>query len=431
LAENKKRDITEVVKNYLCNSCGTCFASCGHDSISYNTTSAGYLFPSINYDSCTNCGLCFDVCPGEHFNTNLIIQTPTDPFVGESICTYTGKATNKEIYLNSQSGGITTAILQYLLDKQIVSAVIVTSMEPISLQSKGMIVTDSTQLHKSQKSKYIPTTLNELLPQISKIDGKVAIVGLPCHMHGIENFYKINKKLKEKIIKIGLICEKVTLYSAINFFTTKITDNDILEFCYKDPQHTKYPGDIRLTTKNGEMLFLDRKYRKTMKDFFTPVRCMLCFDKMNIYSDITLGDPHGIENIDRENGESLVISRTKLGEEIIKNAIESKYINLNNTNFEDAIKGQGIENKKLKFNAYINAYTKMGYTIPKYPEAVLDGSIIPNNDDINKALHDLRHSLSLDKINSIEEVILLAQQYYEKKTKKKTLFEKIKSLFKN
>lgn len=83
-----------------------------------------------------------------------------------------------------------------------------------------------------------------------------------------------------------------------------------------------------------------------MKDFFTPTRCMLCFDKMNIYSDIVLGDPHGVENTDKENGESLVLVRTSLGKDIVNDAIANNFINLRDASLEQAISGQGIELKE-------------------------------------------------------------------------------------
>ena len=181
--------------------------------------------------------------------------------------------------------------------------------------SKAIIVTSSKELLQTQKSKYIPTNITSLLPQIKQIDGKIAMVGLSCHIHGLENLLKINKKLKDKVIKIGLICERVMLHSAIDFLTKKTTNEEVVDFLYKDPTHTKYPGDSSATTKNGKTYFLDRKYRKTMKNYFTPARCYLCFDKMNIYADIVVGDPHGFNDIDKEDGESLVISRTLFGEQ--------------------------------------------------------------------------------------------------------------------
>lgn len=92
------------------------FASCGHDSIDFKETIGGYNIPIIDYDSCTNCGLCFDVCSGDHFGKTLTNNIPENHFVGNIISTHVGKATDKRIFDNSQSGGITTSILANLLN---------------------------------------------------------------------------------------------------------------------------------------------------------------------------------------------------------------------------------------------------------------------------------------------------------------------------
>lgn len=428
MVKKVKRDITEVVDSYLCHSCGSCFSSCGHDCISYNQSPAGFLFPKIDYDSCTNCGLCFDVCPGEHFNKKLIDKTSEDPFIGNIEKVLVGKAEDKEIYLNSQSGGVTTALLKYLLDEKLVSAAVVTQMNELTLKSEPKIIKNSSELLSSQKSKYVPTNLTSIIPDILKIEGKVAIVGLSCHMHGLENLTGIRKKLNDKLIKIGLICDRVMLYSAIPFFTEKITKNSVTNFVFRDTSNTSYPGDISFQ-EDGKLHIMDKKNRKNMKDFFTPTRCMLCFDKMNIYSDIVLGDPHGIDNTDKENGESLVLIRTSLGEEIVNGASNKKFINLREASLEQAISGQGIELKRKKFNANINAWKELGNTIPSYPENVFSFSIEASKEEVEKAKERLLHSINLDKLADEKEVVAKANQFYNKKNRKKGLFSKIKKIF--
>ncbi|RXJ87169.1 Coenzyme F420 hydrogenase/dehydrogenase, beta subunit C-terminal domain [Arcobacter sp. CECT 8985] len=426
------RDITEVVDNYLCHSCGSCFSSCGHDCISYETTTMGYLFPKIDYNSCTNCGLCFDVCPGDHFSIKLKEKTKEiDPFIGNIKTTYVGYSNDKEIYNNSQSGGITTEILRYLLDNDIVSAAVVTVMNEEMSASKAKIITSSKELKLSQKSKYLPTNLNSLVPELLKIKGKIAVVGLSCHIQGLENLKKIKRKLNDKLIKIGLICEKIMLNSSLDYFTNELSikTQQIKEFSFKDPYYTKYPGDISLVTKDNNRFFLDRKYRKNMKDFFTPIRCMLCFDKMNIYSDIVLGDPHGIDNINDESGENLVLIRTEIGTKIIEEMMKLKLITLREVSTDDAITGQGIEKKRKKFNSYINAWKNLGKKIPDYPQSVFDFSIATDEKDIKKSEMHIQSAIELDKIQNKDEILKKARHYYENKNGKKTFFRYFKKIF--
>ena len=128
-ARISESDISFVVAEYLCNSCGACFAACSHGSISYIETVGGYLFPRINTETCTHCGLCYEVCPGVHFGKSLIARMPDDPFVGDIISCHAGKAINKMVFDNSQSGGIATALLVQLLATGQISGAIVADMK--------------------------------------------------------------------------------------------------------------------------------------------------------------------------------------------------------------------------------------------------------------------------------------------------------------
>lgn len=416
---NSKLDITQVVDNYLCHSCGSCFSACGHDCIEFNTTAAGYLFPKIDYDKCTNCELCFDVCPGDHFTNRLKNETPADPFIGNTIGSYVGKATDDFIYKNSQSGGAATAILKYLFESGEIKAAIVTSMNMhCESYSEAKIVTSVDDLIEAQKSKYIPTNINSLMQKVQKLDGAVALVGLSCHMHGLENLLTIKKKLRNKIIKIGLICDRVLLSSSVDFLSSKTTNEPIEKFVFRDTTNTGYPGDISVVTNNNQVKILNKKSRMIMKDYFTPTRCMLCFDKMNIYSDIVVGDPHGIDGVDRINGESLVISRTNLGDEIVEKVQQHADARLRQVDTKIAQNGQRISKKRTQWNAYINAWRELGFKNPDYPDDIYKFSIEANRKEIDDSKKAILHAIKLDKFDTRQELLEDADQHYAAKINK-------------
>lgn len=432
MGKNERRDITEIVEQYLCHSCGSCFASCGHESIHYEHTSGGYLFPKINYDTCTNCGLCYEVCPGDHFTSILEEKTPNDPFVGDIIEVYSGKSADPLIYKNSQSGGVATSLIKYLLDTKQVEAAIVTvgTNDEEFVNSKAIMITSSEDLLQSQKSKYTPTNIISLFENIDDIKGQIALVGLSCHMHGFENLTKINRKLKNKVIKIGLICERVMVHSAIEFFSRKITDEKIMKLNFKDPSLSKYPGDMSAYSDDGKVHILDRKHRKNMKDFFTPTRCFLCFDKMNIYADIVLGDPHGVSDVDREDGETMVITRNSLGQKIIHEILKSGIIELKSVSLDEAIRGQKIEEKRQQWFANIKAWESLGYRSPEYPKEVFEKAIVPDEKSIQKAVIKIKHSLTLDHYISRSDLLRAAEEYSQAMDGSKTLINRLKRFLK-
>lgn len=423
-----KFDITQVVNENLCHSCGACFASCGHDSISFSETIGGYYTPYIDYDSCTKCGLCFDVCSGEHFGKTLNNSIPENHFIGNIISTQVGKATDKKIFDNSQSGGITTAILADLLDTNEIEVALVAIMkEGIPPRGDFALVTNSFDLLACQKSKYTPIPLLSAIPLLKKVKGKIAIVGLSCHFHSLQNLCDVYKWLAKKdILKIGLICDRVMTTTAIDFISLQATTSSVNNFIFRDKLKSSYPGNSVIFSDNTQFV-LDASIRMNMKDFFTPARCRLCFDKLNIFADLVMGDPHGIVDVDKKYGETLVFIRTEKGKNILERCQISKVIEIRNIDTEMAIKGQKIDKKIVDFYKFTTAWTSLGKKVPNYPFGI--ESVSSFLDEKIK----LEHSLKLDKFDSREELLNYAQKYYKKlklKNFKSVVIKKIKSIIK-
>ncbi|SMC73022.1 coenzyme F420 hydrogenase subunit beta [Desulfocicer vacuolatum DSM 3385] len=417
----KKNNVSKIVSDYLCNSCGACYAVCKQGAIKYHETIGGYLFPKVDGKKCIFCGLCYEVCPGIHFNKCMVSQMSDNPFVGKILSCYVGRASNKEIFNNSQSGGIVTAFLIYLLKTRQISAAIVATMQTnISPRGQVTIATSVEELIKSQKSKYIPIPMLSVINQVKKFEKPVAFVGLPCHMHGLNNLFDFDPELKSKIlIKIGLVCDRVLTNAAVDFLGQSATNLPIKNLIFRDKQCPNYPGNPVIIAENGDKIILNASLRMAIKNFFTPVRCRLCFDKLNIFSDVTLGDPHGLEGINRKLGESMIMIRTKTGHNIFDAILDDEAIAVRQIDYQNAITGQHINDKKIQWISYIEAWKQLERQNPNFFKLLkINFSPILNN---KKYLRDLSYSLALDNFNSREELLNYVRMALKRK-KKLSLF---------
>lgn len=411
----EKNNISIVTGEHLCLSCGACSVTCKQKSISFHETIGGFLFPEIDPESCVNCGLCFKVCPGIHFNETLRNQIPTDPFIGTIISCSVGKAKDKTIFQNSQSGGITTALLAYLLENTTIRGALVATMHGTPPRGKAILATSLDEFILAQKSKYIPIPVLSALGEIEKIEGPVAFVGLPCQIHALNNLFDFFPGLGSKIvIKIGLICDRVQTNAVIDFFSHHATKEPICRLTFRDKNNPTYPGNLVLAKENGVEIVLDSSLRMAIKDFFTPPRCRLCFDKLNVFADVVLGDPHGINGIDNIGGETLVLIRTKKGEEAINCAKQDGWISTRAINAQCAIDGQKISDKKNMWSSYVQSWQKLGRMMPNYPEGV---SIFSENKKIETKQYtsDLLQGLNLDKFSSRLAIIRAADRWLLKR----------------
>jgi coenzyme F420 hydrogenase subunit beta len=409
-----------VVENNLCTGCGACKVACAHKIISINKTNIGRLFADIDTDKCTNCGICLDICPGYDLKNNVLLEN-TDPFTGNIKNTYTGISTTPVIYENSQSGGLVTECLSFLFDtKQINAAVVCTSDYGIKRPViSARIVTDKNELLLSQGSQYVQVDMVSILEKLVNID-KVAFVGLPCHLQGVIALQKKFRKFQNIIYKFGLICDR-SFSEANSDVILKIYWKKKIYWRNKTQYHNYKTAPVVIEGEDGSSCNVPALARHLLKDYFTPPRCQICFDKLNIHADIVFGDPWGMSNIDYKNGESLIITRTDTGEDLIRKLIQEKRVKLNTASFNEVLKGQHIEKRKQQVKAYSEIYTQNKWLLPEYMNKInLPAASTISYSRSQKLIFDY---LKLEK-SSRDEIIYTV----ERKLKLKILKSRIKQI---
>lgn len=395
-----KENISHIASLRLCNSCGACQFVCPKQAIRYEETVGGYLIPRVDTDRCTECELCLSVCPGAGFGKSVLDALPEDPFTGTAIAAYVGKASDEGIFNNSQSGGLASALVCCALENKLMAGAITVAMVPGNPpRPKPHFAKSKDEILQAQKSKYCPVPLLSILDKLTGTEGPVALVGIPCQIHGIRNILSEFPKLEGKIgIVIGLFCDRIMTYSAIDYLLreAKFHDQNDANIVFRDKNIKGYPGDIHIKTANRSIA-LPKELRMAIKDVFTPPRCRLCFDKLNIFADISIGDPWGIENVDRERGESVAVVRTAKGKELFDQAVANGYVHVREISYSEVISGQRIDLKRMQWAGFVEAWQKMDRPLPNFCNNVSAHSDKPIESDY---VGLLERALSLDSFDS-------------------------------
>ena len=380
--------ISQVVEDGLCTGCGTCVALCPEEAIEMVINrKKGIYVPELNEGKCNNCGICYKVCPGHEvdfktLNLEIFGKEPEDILIGNHLNCYVGHSTDYDIRYNSASGGFVTQLLIFALEEGLIDGALVTRMKKDNpLEPEPFIARTKEEIIEASKSKYCPVPANIALKEIlnSEKGDKFAIVGLPCHIHGIRKAEQINKKLKEKIIlHLGILCSINRNFLSQDYLFKKfnVDKEDVVKFDYRGEG---WIGGMTIMLKNGDKIHspLPIYYTQILRSYFVPVRCTLCSDQSCELADISFGDIWISEFMVDKVGTSSIIVRNEMSENILQNMISNKKIELNNLNKDKLILSQmyPLHLKKTHLNARIALFKLFGKATPRYDQELLKPEI--------------------------------------------------------
>ena len=364
--EKTGSNIAWVAKDGLCTGCGTCTALCPRGAIRMVIDEKqGIYLPVIDAALCNDCGICLKVCPGHEvdfvkLNEFAFGTQPADPLLGHYIACYTGHATDQEIRYNCSSGGLVTALLIHMLESGEIDGALVTRMrKDRPLEPEPFIARTREEIYEARGSKYCPVPANVALKEILEKPGRYAVVGLPCHMHGLRKAEMINSTLRERVVmRLGLVCSH-----EFNFVGTKATlkkqgikTDDVNEIKYRGEG---WPGSMKVGLQNGETALIpyDHYILPHQLYFYSIKRCLLCVDFIGRFSDATLMDAWLPDIIGNDNnGTSLLIVRTNKCHAWLVQAVRQNGMKLFQIRATQVLHSQG--GARLK-NSYFRAHSRI------------------------------------------------------------------------
>ncbi|MFX0024660.1 MAG: Coenzyme F420 hydrogenase/dehydrogenase, beta subunit C-terminal domain [Candidatus Hermodarchaeota archaeon] len=316
--ENCFRSVAIIHDNNVCYNCGLCSSICPTSSIEL---SKDYLY--IDEGLCVNCGLCYSVCPQSFSIKDLykLMKKPDDNLkyskeLGFYRNIFSARTLKYGIRKVGQDGGIATSLLYYLLNKNLVDAVVTIIHSKNNWKPEVGIIEKELDLYKTAGTTYAHSPILLALEKTKKYK-KIALVSLPCKLKALTKGELFPVKLpflKNIKYKIGLFCKASFPYEKLlQLFSDKFSV-DIYEIVKMDINQGKFV----VTIESGEIFSVPLKEC----DFYGSDFCIYCNDFTAEFADISLG------SIGSELGWSSVITRTEKGEEIFNGAIKQGLIEI-------------------------------------------------------------------------------------------------------
>lgn len=259
-------------------------------------------------------------------------------YLGNYKSLHVGYSGQESIRSNGASGGVVSSLLIGALDKKIIDAAIVVGMDySYPWRARVKTAKNRKEVLSSAGSKYTLIPVGDILEKADTEKGRLAVVGLPCHIKVIRNLQKKGKYRNIKFI-VGLFCGYNMSAKATDFLIKKsgINKKEIEGLRYRGG---KYPGGFLVKARNGKTKFFPKYYYDFVNLMFVPRGCLACKDYTNESADVSVGDAWGYDK------SSLTIIRTNAGERLAK----SKLIKLEDISEEKVLKmhWHNIMHKKI------------------------------------------------------------------------------------
>jgi coenzyme F420 hydrogenase subunit beta len=309
----------KIIDPGFCTACGACEVACPVGALQIEDDKVKRLHNCA--EDLDLCPICYAVCPHSEALLLRSLRAVSDaPIKNEAIGYYRkmllAHAADPKLREQCGGGGVVTALLTYGVENKIFDSAIVSQAEPGDpTKIKPIVAVVPDDILSAIGTKFFPSTVAKAYGTAVMGYGKtkIAFVGVPCHVLALRKLgewqHKISGNLK---MVIGLFC--------FGTFSLK----PLMEHITKT--YNIKPSDIKQIRLSKDLVVQTEKESinipfEELQSKILP-SCRTCVDFTSEFADISIGRAFPLTDW------SVVIIRTKTGEDFFFDAVEKGVINL-------------------------------------------------------------------------------------------------------
>lgn len=349
-----------------CSGCGACILFCSSDALEMHMDEEGFFYPE-NTLRCSECGKCDKLCAFQRAQRN---RTKFDEPIDFNREVYIGRHIDERVVSESRSGGIFTALSDYVFEHngKVYGCVLDSELNAVHVCAKN-----GSERDRMRGSKYVQSIITsnsyEKIREYTHNGIMVFFTGTPCQVDAVKNYPGINT---DNLITMDIVCHGVVspkVWNMYRAYIEKITVGQCYDVDFRNKK--KYGWREHIETlyirKNGEdNQGIDTSaYRKIFYEHYAlRPSCYRCpYKSQNRPGDITIGDCWGIESMDSkyddDKGCSIILTNTDKGAEIfnkIKNVLDIKKTKMTDCLFQPGfhVSFQADQKKREDFWTKLN-----------------------------------------------------------------------------
>jgi coenzyme F420 hydrogenase subunit beta len=321
--------IARVLKGELCTGCGLC-AGVADGAVAMTTVAPGYSRPVVQQALTAQTEQAIaSACPG-----NKVAPWQPAPHQhvswGPWLQTLTGYAVDPEVRYCASSGGAISALLIHALEIGLVDAALHITADP-DRPTRNLVTWSRTreEVISAAGSRYAASSpLAEINAALSQ-DLRVAFVGKPCDVSALRQLATVDPRVNERFpLMLSFFCAGLSSHDGADRIIRDMgfEPDEVKAFRYRG---NGWPGMTRAETHDGrvgEMRYEDSWGGQLSKE--VQFRCKICPDAVGGVADIACADAWyggetGYPQFEEQDGRSLIMSRTLIGDKLLREAMQA------------------------------------------------------------------------------------------------------------
>jgi coenzyme F420 hydrogenase subunit beta len=326
--------IDEIVQAGLCIGCGLCESIAGPERVALVTTGDGRERPvtraALDVGTLRTIN---SVCPGTRIEGadrgRLVPGTQVDPVWGPLGTLVLGHATDPVLRHRAASGGVLSALAQFMLASRRVELVVhVAPSRQAPMRSTRHLSFDRLEVLEACGSRYGPAAPLRDFGSVLAGGRPFALIGKPCDVGAVRNLARVDPRVDRLMpYALSMICGGASELGKSQDVLDRfgVAERDLALFRYRGHGN---PGATRIETRDGRVHELS--YDEMWEDEATwriQSRCKICPDAIGEAADIVAGDTWPDATPEGEDaGFNSILARTAAGAELLEAAVAASAI---------------------------------------------------------------------------------------------------------
>lgn len=338
----------KIINSNICTLCGACEVACPMAAIELSE------FDNKQIYNCgeivPDCRVCYDNCPHTSPNIERVFDEFATgpnflPGIGRFYSIKIARSSFKDIRELTGGGGVATSLSICALEEGLVDAAVASEtkeLESVKFLFKQKVPPVSDFLPSMLSLRFHPAAVAKAFDSVIKgyTGSRVAFIGVPCHMIAMRKLQIFGHKSSEELGPlIGLFC--LWSISSLKDLTNALEAKGIEK------------GKIRSVELDTDFIvnLSTGKISIPMKEIWEHVRegCKTCQDFTGLVSDVSVGRVEGVAP-----DWSVIILRTKIGEDLVNRAQKGGYIEASDATciIKDSLASMSIKKMQLAEQEY-------------------------------------------------------------------------------